>query len=112
MTDLDVITNIAGFEESLARAHKQTGHEIREVRLAVMSSARVGELHISHGDGVIIVTCNEIDRYTVGIACMTVFKQVPREYLAPHTVREEQMLEYMRRQTEALEEIAMGLVRE
>lgn len=106
MTDLEVIANIAGFENTLAKAHELTGQEVREVRLAVMTGARVGELHVSHGDGVMIVTCNEIDRYTVGIACMTVFKQVPREYLAPHTLREEQMLEYMRRQTEALEEIA------
>jgi hypothetical protein len=104
MPKADVMTNIAGFEEALTKV-KSSEPGITQVRLGVTKKVPESELGASYENGILVVGCNEADRYMVGVAIMFVFGQVPREHLSPSAAYNQEMLNLVRRQTTAMEDL-------
>lgn len=105
MTELNIITNITGFEHALEDVKARAPEQITEVRLAVSRKVKASELGARQNGGILVVGCNDTDRYMVGVACMSVFGHVPTEHLSSARQREEKLLGFVERQTKAIEGI-------
>lgn len=103
--DTPILNNISGFAKLLTERVNETEAPITAVRLAVTSKVDIGQLKMMLVEGILVVSCNPSDRYTVGVACMSVFRQVPAEYQSRMVQREEEMVDLMKRQTVALEDL-------
>jgi hypothetical protein len=103
--DQSILNNISGFSRVLTDRVRDSEAAITGVRLAVTSKADIGQISMMQVDGILVVSCNPSDRYTLGCACMSVFRQVPAEYQSRRVQREEEMVTFMKRQTVALEDL-------
>jgi hypothetical protein len=102
--DINITTQVMGFVEALQKV-KDGEPGITQVRLGVTKKVPESELGASYENGILIVGCNQVDRYTVGVAIMSVFGQVPREHQSPTAAYNQEMLNLVRRQTQAMEDL-------
>jgi hypothetical protein len=104
MTNLGIITNLSGFEHALEDV-KDNEPGIKEVRLTVSRKVMPSELGVTQAQSTLLVGCNAADKYLVGVAIMSVFGQVPVEHESAVRKHDREMLELVRRQTVAMEDL-------
>jgi hypothetical protein len=102
--DVNITTQVMGFIDALQKV-KDAEPPFAQVRLGVTKKVPASELGAKREGAILIIGCNEVDRYTVGVAIMSVFGQVPREHQSSTAAYNQEMLNLVRRQTIAIEDL-------